>query len=48
MDPKPVKMTIRYGICHINTKNTKHVYIVSLNPSNKRTPEYRVATYKAI
>jgi hypothetical protein len=25
MDPKSVKITIRCGICHINTKNTKHV-----------------------
>jgi hypothetical protein len=25
MDPKPVKLTIRCGICHINTKNTKYM-----------------------
>jgi hypothetical protein len=29
MDPKPVKMTIRCGICHINTKNTKHMYSIT-------------------
>jgi hypothetical protein len=29
MDPKPDKMTIRCGICHINTKNTKHMYRIT-------------------
>jgi hypothetical protein len=42
IDPKPVKMTIGYGIYHINTKN---IHTMSLKPSHVGTQEYTVAAH---